>query len=240
MRFRLDKVFREAKTAELKEFLQSITSRLDEIQKDVIRHRWLMLSLGGMFTLLAADILSLSKIPGLDVGEIKLVGLPSVNALVLCGIPLLFGANYYLFIHCLLYRSQLRFLHFQLYKKLYPVFYDQNFHQYTMPHSPGHISKTMNKISSSQQGEEQKGSVYTKLRSATIWVEIGFHWVFMAWAIMYIFRMFWNEETAFLLLIVAALSIVAFLLGFSHAVKYNNYFNIFNKDFEKFKAGFEA
>jgi hypothetical protein len=51
--------------------------------------------------------------------------------------------------------------------------------------------------------------------------------------------MFWSEETTYMLVFVTALSIVGFLLGFSHAVRYNNYYNLYSKDFEKFLAGYK-
>ncbi|MCC6724626.1 MAG: hypothetical protein IT258_08955 [Saprospiraceae bacterium] len=231
---RLKRLLDGAKPGDLDHLLNAVNGRLDDVQKDVMLHRKALWGLCGLFLLFIFNIVGLKELSLVGGTEIKTpLGLQSVDELAVCGVAVLSFYNYFMLVTSLLYRSQLRYMHTQLYERLYPNIFKQSLHQYTMPPSPGHILKTMNKITSIKHGEEAKDSFVKKIRWIAIYFERGLQWVFLIGTCVYIMKNYWSQNPWLILAILVVCSASATYVVLLSS-RYNNYLGLYKTDFEKF------
>jgi len=243
---RIEELFTQAPPDSLKHLVGEVQGNLNKIQEDVIKYRIRMWFIGGLFALLTFEFISLNNFPGFSEVKVSeelktlLPNIGDIDYILIYLLPFFFAINYYFFILSLLYRSQLRFLHRNLYKQVFPDLYNQKMDLYTIPHSPGHIMKVLHRIGHRKriEDEDSKGGI-KRVRKAGVYCEMAFHWIFLAASIYCLFLRFPQTDSIAVLIIVlliSAISIILFIYALGLAAQYNNYFGSFNDKITLFNA----
>ena len=246
LQVRIEELFAEASPDSLKHLIGEVQGNLNKIQEDVIKYRIRMWFIGGLFALLTLKFISLNNFPGFSEVKVSeelkalLPNIGDIDYIIIYLLPFFFAINYYFFILSLVYRSQLRFLHRNLYKQVFPDLYNQKMDLYTIPHSPGHIMKVLHRIGHRKRIEDENANGGIKLvRKAGVYFEMAFHWIFLVVSIYCLFLRFPQTDSFAVLIVVlliSVISIILFIYALGLAAQYNNYFGAFNGKITHFTA----